>query len=403
MVAGSDRNDAEDAAVSAGLRYVSEQQPGITRRRAGKGFSFRDPAGNRITDRHEIERLKALAIPPAWTEVWICPDPRGHLQATGRDARGRKQYRYHPEWRAVRDAAKFDRMLAFGRALPQIRHAVSGRLKGDPLERETVLAAVVRLLETTLIRIGNEEYARENKSYGLTTLRDRHVKVSGHQLRFRFRGKGGKEQSVSLKDRRAVRVVKALQDLPGQELFQYIDAEGGRQRVESADINAFLKRIAGDDFTAKDFRTWAATVLAAWALNEFEEIDSEAAAKRNIVSAVKRVARQLGNTPAVCRQSYIHPEILDAYMDGSMVGTLRQRIDTRLQRSLTVSSRRRSPFCCSCGSVWPERRRSNACVEPLFDDWDCGTAQGPSRLRMDRFPNSASTRPLVPGKRLHAS
>lgn len=330
-----DHDDPQAAAETVGLRYVSDRQPGITRRRAGKGFSFRDSDGARIADRTEIKRLKALAIPPAWTEVWICPDPRGHLQATGRDARGRKQYRYHQKWRQVRDAAKFNRVLSFARALPSIRQAVAERLGGDPLDRESVLAAIVRLLETTLIRIGNEEYARENRSYGLTTLRERHVEVDGHELRLSFRGKGGKEHDVSLKDRRTVRIVKALQDLPGQELFQYLDKDGRRQRVESADVNAFLKDVAGDDFTAKDFRTWAATVLAAWALNEFQEIDSKAVAQRNIVKAVERVAKQLGNTPAVCRQSYIHPEILDAYMDGGLIGALQRRIKARLRDELS--------------------------------------------------------------------
>ena len=329
-----DSGDPQAAADAAGLRYVSDRQPGITRRRAGKGFSFRAANGKRIKDKSKIKRLKALAIPPAWTEVWICPDPLGHLQATGRDARGRKQYRYHQRWRQVRDAAKFDRLLSFGRALPMIRQAVSERLRGEPLERESVLAAVVRLLETTLIRVGNEEYARQNKSYGLTTLRERHVEVAGNELRLNFRGKGGKKHDVSLKDRRAARVIKALQDLPGQELFQYLDKDGQRQRIESDDVNAFLKDVAGDDFTAKDFRTWAATVLAAWALNEFQEIDSEAVAQRNIVNAVERVAKQLGNTPTVCRQSYIHPEVLNAYMDGTLIGALQQRITKRLRTEL---------------------------------------------------------------------
>ncbi len=328
----TDLQDPQAAAKAVRLRYVSDRDPGITRRRAGTGFSFRGADGKRIADTAEIKRLKALAIPPAWAEVWICPDPRGHLQATGRDARGRKQYRYHPDWHQARDAAKFDRVLSFGRALPRIRHAVSERLRGDPLERDSVLAAIVRLLETTLIRIGNESYARENKSYGLTTLRGRHVEVAGHELRLNFRGKGGKEHEASLKDRRIVGIIKALQDLPGQELFQYLDQQGRRQRVESADVNEFLKQVAGDGFTAKDFRTWAATVLAAWALNEFREIDSKTAAQRNIVKAVERVAKQLGNTPSVCRQSYIHPEVLDAYMDGSLTRTLRQRIEARLRR-----------------------------------------------------------------------
>lgn len=329
------RNNPEDAAESAGLRYVSDDQPGLGRKGAGKGFSYRDTSGKRITDRNEIARLKALAIPPAWCDVWISPDPHGHLQATGRDARGRKQYRYHSKWRDVRDEAKFNRVLAFGRALPKVRRAVSKRLKGDPRARETVLATIIRLLETGLIRVGNEEYSRANRSYGLTTLRERHVEVSGPQLHFFFKGKGGKERSVKLEDRRAARVVKALQDIPGQELFRYVDADGCRQSIGSADVNAFLRLIAGDDFTAKDFRTWAATVLAAWALSEFKEFDSESAAQQNIVAAVKRVAARLGNTPAVCRQSYIHPEIVNAYMDGTLIENLQRGIRARLQKKLS--------------------------------------------------------------------
>lgn len=327
--------DPEQTAEIAGLLYTTDEEPGITRRRAGRGFAYFGPDGIRLTDRHAIERCKALVIPPAWTDVWIAPKRRGHLQATGRDARGRKQYRYHDDWNTARDEVKFDRVLAFGRALPRIRRRARRHMGGPPLARRTVLATVVRLLETTLIRVGNETYARENRSYGLTTLRGRHVEANGQELRFDFIGKSGKRQQIRLTDRRAAKVVRALQDLPGQEVFQYVDADGTRQRVDSADVNAYLKEIAEDDFTAKDFRTWSGTVLAAWALSELEGIEGDAAQRRAIAQAVKRVAQQLGNTPAVCRRSYIHPEILNAYLDGSLIGSLKARIEARLKKDLT--------------------------------------------------------------------
>jgi DNA topoisomerase-1 len=326
--------DCLHSAEEAHLRYVSDDQPGYRRLRAGRGFCFCDTHGERITDPKILKRIKALVIPPAWTNVWVCPHPRGHIQVTARDARGRKQYRYHPEWQEVRDKEKFTRTLAFARALPELRKAASRDMAGRPLERRTVLATVIRLLETTLIRIGNREYAGQNKSYGLTTLHNRHVEVNGTKLEFDFVGKSGKRHVVELTDRRAARIVKALQDLPGQELFQYVGEGGERRTIDSADVNDYLRQLSGDDFTAKDFRTWAGTVLAAWALSEFEKIDSKAAARRNITTAVKKVASQLGNTPAVCRSSYIHPEILNSYLDGSLVDNLKREIKETLRDEL---------------------------------------------------------------------
>ena len=278
-----------------------------------------------MRDAATLARVRSLAVPPAWTDVWICPRADGHIQATGRDARGRKQYRYHPLWRQVRDASKYERMQAFGAALPRIREACDRDLRCPGMPREKVLAAVVRLLETTLIRVGNDEYARDNRSYGLTTLRNRHVTIDGSRIEFRFRGKSGVRHDVRLKDRRLATVVRRCREIPGQELFQYIDDDGERHAVTSGDVNAYLRAIAGEDFTAKDFRTWAGTVLATLALQEFERFDSVAEAKRNIVRAVERVAERLGNTPAVCRSCYIHPAVVDAYLEGTMLDSLRAR------------------------------------------------------------------------------
>jgi DNA topoisomerase-1 len=329
-----DQPNPAAAARAVGLRYVSDAMPGITRRRAGRAFSYRGPDGRLIRDRADLARIKRLAIPPAWSDVWICPDGKGHLQATGRDARGRKQYRYHPDWRTVRDAAKFDRMLAFARALPRLRERVAEDQARRGLPREKVLATVVRLLEVTLIRVGNQEYARENRSYGLTTMRDRHVDFAGAELIFEYRGKGGRRHRISLRDRRLARIVRSCQELPGQHLFQYIDDEGERQAVDSADVNAYLQEITGEPFTAKDFRTWAGTVLASLALGEFESFDTEAAAKRNVTRAIEQVAAQLGNTAAVCRKSYIHPEVVACYLDGSLLGLLRGRVEQVLREDL---------------------------------------------------------------------
>jgi DNA topoisomerase I len=311
-----------DAARLAGLRYSQDDQPGIARRRSGRGFAYRRPNGAAVRDKATLERIRALAIPPAWTDVWICTDPDGHLQATGRDARGRKQYRYHARWSDRQEGTKFDRMVAFARALPKIRRRCDADLGRPGLPREKVLAAVVKLLELTLIRVGNDEYARLNRSFGLTTLRDRHARVSGTQVRFRFRGKSGKQHEVGLRDRRLATVVKRCQDLPGQELFQYVDADGVVTDVASDDVNAYLREISGGDFTAKDFRTWAGTVLAYRALQALQPADDDAVSRRNVVAAMRTTADRLGNTPAVARRSYVHPAVIDAYLDGSIGGAL---------------------------------------------------------------------------------
>lgn len=323
--------EAAAAAKDVGLRYVSDSQPGIRRRRVGKSFSYRMPDGGVVGEEAMRERIRKLAIPPAWTDVWICTDPRGHLQATGRDARGRKQYRYHAHWRAVRDESKYERLLAFGAALPVIRAQVDADLRRRGLPREKVLAAVVRLLETTLIRVGNEEYARANDSYGLTTLQDDHVLFDRGTVVFRYRGKSGKQHTRRLHDRRMARIVRACRDIPGQELFQYLDENGEPHDVTSGDVNEYLREISGEPFTAKDFRTWAGTVLAGMALRECEAADSDAAAKRDLRQAIERVAVLLGNTPAICRKCYVHPEIQAAYLDPALAETLRAEIDRKLR------------------------------------------------------------------------
>jgi DNA topoisomerase-1 len=317
-----------------GLRYVDDGMAGIRRRRAGRGFSYTGPDG-KVRDPDRLAWIRTLAIPPAWREVWISPFRDGHLLATGRDAKGRKQYRYHPGWRKLRDETKFERMLAFGQALPRIRESVEAELRRLGLGRRKVLATVVRLLETTLIRVGNDEYARANRTFGLTTMRDGHVAADGALLRFSFRGKSGKPHKVTLRNRRLANLVRRMQDLPGQELFQYLDEDGSPTPIDSGEVNAFLREIAGDDFTAKDFRTWAGTVLAAWALSEFESFDSQAAARRNVTRAIERVASRLGNTPAICRKSYVHPEVLGAYLDGSLLDQLRAEIEEELRAELS--------------------------------------------------------------------
>jgi DNA topoisomerase I len=314
-----------DAARAAGLRYTTDRRPGIRRVRAGAGFRFTGPDGRPIRDPDEIRRIRALAIPPAWTAVWICPDPRGHLQATGRDARGRKQYRYHPRWREARDETKYHRMIAFAHALPAIRRRVAADLRGEALAREQVLAAIVSLLEKTLIRVGNGEYAKQNRSFGLTTLKDGHVAVRGARVRFAFRGKSGVEHEVDLEDRRLARIVKACRDLPGYDLFQYVGEEGERHAIDSSDVNAYLRAISGEEFTSKDFRTWAGTVLAAGELTALGACHTQSQVKRNIVQAVASVAKRLGNTRAVCRKCYIHPAVIEAYTDGSMPGVAVRR------------------------------------------------------------------------------
>ena len=310
--------DPVRSARAAGLRYVSDTTPGIRRKRAGRSFSYTSPDGTAVRDHETLRRIKALAIPPAWTNVWICPDPRGHLQATGRDARGRKQYRYHARWRQVRDAVKFDRMLAFARALPQIRERADRDLERSGLPREKVLAAIVRLLEDTLIRVGNEEYRRENGSFGLTTLRNRHVDVIGSEVRFTFRGKSGKSHKVRLRDRRLARIIRRCQELPGQELFEYLDDDGQPTAVESEDVNAYIRQVSGEDFTAKDFRTWAGSLLAARFFRANPTDPDTRGAKKALVAAIGQVADALGNTPAVCKKCYIHPAVMAAYTAGKL-------------------------------------------------------------------------------------
>jgi DNA topoisomerase-1 len=310
-----------DSAAAAGLRYVNDvQQPGIGRRRAGSGFSYRMPDGRRLTDRETMKRIRQLVIPPAWTDVWVCPDPLGHIQATGRDSHGRKQYLYHPLWHQVRDQGKYERLIAFAKALPRIRKRLNHDLRRHGMPREKILATVVKLLEETSIRIGNEEYRRQHRSFGLTTLRNRHARFeSKSTIRFEFTGKSGKQHMVRLTDLRLARIVRQLQELPGQELFQYVDEDGQRHSIDSSDVNAYLRDISGDDeFTAKDFRTWNGTVLALRYLRLCEAPQSPTAAKREVSTAIKSVAHDLGNTPAVCRSAYIHPRVLDAFTEGSL-------------------------------------------------------------------------------------
>ena len=315
--ADTDRLDPRRSARLAGLRYSTDTSPGLIRRRAGRGFTYRDPDGRTVRDTATLARIRALAIPPAWTDVWICVDENGHLQATGRDARGRKQYRYHPRWRTRRDHAKFERIVAFARLLPRIRRRVDRDLSRRTLSRDKVLAAVVRLLELTLIRVGNDEYARLNRSFGLTTMRDRHVTVRGSLVRFRFRGKSGRQHEVDLQDRRLSNVVRRCQELPGQDLFQYLDEDGERSDVTSDDVNAYLREITGADVTTRDFRIWAGTVLAYQALCELEPAETTTGARRNIVEAVRLAADGLGNTAAVARKSYVPPAVLDGYLAGA--------------------------------------------------------------------------------------
>lgn len=323
-----------EAAEEAGLRYVSDEKPGITRRKAGAGFTYRGADGKPVRDKAALARIRALAIPPAWTEVWISPRADGHIQATGRDAKGRKQYRYHPRWREVRDAAKYEHMLDFAKALPAIRERIEADMRLPGLPREKVLATVVHLLESTLIRVGNDDYAKSNGSFGLTTLNDRHVKVEGAELRFAFKGKSGKTWRLGLQDRRVARIVRACQELPGQELFQYQDADGTVRDVTSADVNAYLREVSGREITAKDFRTWAGTVLAAIALREFERFDTKAAAKRNVKQAIERVAARLGNTPTICRKCYVHPAVLDGYLEENLILEVEQEARAELAGEL---------------------------------------------------------------------
>ena len=314
--------DSVEAAEEAGLRYVSDEQPGYTRRAKGKNFEYLGTEGKIIRDEQRLLRIKRLAIPPAWTDVWICPSANGHIQATGRDARRRKQYRYHERWREVRDENKFDRLGQFAKALPKIRRRVSQDLKLPGLPRQKVLATIVRLLERTFIRVGNEEYARDNKSFGLTTMKNHHVKIKGAKVRFRFRGKSGRQHDVDVTDHRIAKVIAKCEDLPGQDLFQYLEENGEPRDITSQDVNEYLREIAGEDFTAKDFRTWGGTVLAAIALSKQEEFQTKNEAKSNIKTAICAVAEVLGNTPAVCRKCYVHPLIVEAYLKQTRIGGL---------------------------------------------------------------------------------
>ncbi len=328
----ADLADPEAAAKAAHLRYVTDRQPGISRKRAADGFIYIHPDGSEVRDETVLGRIRKLAIPPAYEDVWVCRMAHGHLQAVGRDARGRKQYRYHPRWRLVRDEAKFGKMLEFGKALPEIRRRVGKDLARPGLPRQKVLAAIVKLLEITLARVGNEEYAKQNRSFGLTTLRNRHVKVEGTYLAFDFRGKHGIDHHIDLRDRRLAGIVRRCREIPGQDLFRYLGEDGTPHSIASEDVNEYLRDASGIDITAKDFRTWAATNLAALALRELETFDSQAKAKKNVVHAVESVAKLLGNTPAICRKCYIHPAIFEGYLDGSLIEGLKTRADQALEQ-----------------------------------------------------------------------
>jgi DNA topoisomerase I len=324
VVSNEIASDGVVTAQLAGLRYTTDKQPGIRRRRKGRGFTYLDRDGVTVRDHGELRRIQRLAIPPAWTDVWISPSPLGHIQATGRDARGRKQYRYHERWREVRDEAKYGRLSDFAKALPRIRQRVDADLAKPGIPRERVLATAIRILEETFMRVGNVEYARANGSFGLTTLRAKHVEVDGSRIVFRFRGKSGKEHEVDVRDRRLARVIARLEQLPGQELFQYLDHDGELRTIGSDDVNAYLRELSNEDLSAKDFRTWAGTVLAARALAEFGPARNERIARTRVVQAIDVVSARLGNTRAVCRKCYVHPGILDAYAAGDLPAALRR-------------------------------------------------------------------------------
>lgn len=334
-------DEHREAAARAGLSYVTDGVAGIRRERNGKGWSFYAPDGALVTDKTERRRIKSLVIPPAWTEVWICPDPNGHIQATARDARGRKQYRYHPLYRDTRDKSKFRRMLEFSEILPYIRERVERDLRASELTRRQVLATVVSLLDKTLIRVGNDEYARENRSFGLTTLRRRHVEVKGWKLHFSFRGKSGVEHAIAITDRKLARIVQQCQDLPGQELFKYIDEAHKRQVISSDDVNAYLREITGRDITAKDFRTWAGTMLAARELFALGPAHSQREAERNMIRAIDAVAKRLGNTRAVCRKYYVHPGLVRAYLQGLTAPLAPQALPKEARRAPPTGALRR--------------------------------------------------------------
>ncbi len=311
--------DPAQVAKTVGLRYITDASKGITRKRVGKHFSYIGLDGKPVRDPAELQRIKKIGIPPAWTNVWICPTDRGHILATGRDAKGRKQYRYHPRWREVRDETKYDKLNIFGKALPGLREQIEHDLALPGLPYEKVIATIVRLMDMTLIRVGNEEYVRENGSYGLTTMLNKHAKVNQTQIHFHFKGKSGKEHHIDVKDRQLARIVKRCQSLPGQELFQYLDEDKVLRSVESNDVNDYLRQTSGQEFTAKDFRTWGGTVIASIALEQLGGFESETQGKRNVTEAIKTTAERLGNTPAICRKCYVHPGVIDAYMEGSLL------------------------------------------------------------------------------------
>ena len=325
--------------TTTGLRYVSDDTPGFSRRRSGTGFSYLDRRGTRLTSRHQIDRINSLAIPPAWTDVWICPDANGHLQATGRDVKGRKQYRYHPGWRARQEQDKYQRMIDFGTALPSIRKQVAADYRLPGIPREKVVAAVVHLLESSLIRVGNDEYAKTNGSFGLTTLRDRHVRFDSGELRFSFAGKSGQDHEITVHDPRTARIVRTCRDIPGQRLFQYRDADGRRHAIDSTDVNEYLRAASGSEFSAKDFRTWVGTLLAAVALQAVDVPESDAEGRRNATIAITAVSKRLGNTPTVARNSYVHPDIVDLYLSGALREVWHRRA-TRDSRYLLAEEKR---------------------------------------------------------------
>ena len=318
------------SARRAGLRYTTDGGTGLTRERHGKSFRFRTVDGKLVRDATTLARIRSHVIPPAWTDVWICPHANGHLQVTGRDAKGRKQSRYHPDFRAERESSKYERIIAFAKMLPGLRRTVRRHMALPGLSRLKVLATVVALLEKTLIRVGNDRYAKDNEHFGLTTMRDGHAKIRGSKVVFTFTGKSGVEHEIALEDRKLARIVKACQDLPEQELFAYVDDSGKHHDVKSNDVNAYLHEVTGEDFTAKDFRTWAGTVMASQALAEFDAFESDRQAKKNVVAAIDSVAKQLGNTRSVCRKCYVHPAILHSYMDGSLAKTLQRKAETAL-------------------------------------------------------------------------
>jgi DNA topoisomerase I len=350
-----------EAARAAGLRYVTDAIPGIRRQRAGAGFRYVGPEGGAVKDVETLGRIRALVIPPAWADVWICPLEHGHLQVTARDARGRKQYRYHQRWRAVRDETKFDKLAAFGRALPRIRTGIAADLDLSGLPRAKVLASVVRLMDAAFLRVGNEKYLRDNGSFGASTLRNEHLRVRGDAIRLSFRGKSGKHHRVELSDARLARVLRRCRDLPGYELFQYLDEGGEKRSIDAADVNDYVRAVAGASYTAKDFRTWAGTVLAAMALNHCGAFRSLVEAKRNVASGVRAVAEMLGNTPSVCRKCYIHPRVIDAYLDGTLGRVIgRRHHRTAADRALRAEERAVLRLLERTNGVPPRRRNRSA-------------------------------------------